>query len=64
MDTPPILSIPNRPEALPVVRDYLSRHRGGQELAARDLALVLRLPESEVQFALEALRDDEGDLSP
>ena len=52
------------PDALSLVRDHLSRHRECQEPDAYDLAQVLGLAEMEVQCALEALRDDEGELLP
>lgn len=56
----PDSSIPDDSDALSLVRGHLSKHRGGREWDAHDLALVLRLPEVEVQGVLEALRDDEG----
>jgi hypothetical protein len=48
---------------LSVVRDYLLRHRECQDWDAHDLAYALRLPEVEVQYALEALTV-EGELLP
>jgi hypothetical protein len=47
-------------DVLSVVRDHLSRHRECEEWDAYDLAQVLGLPETEVQFALEALTTEDG----
>ena len=58
----PESSIPDNPDVLSEVRDYLARHRECQ-WDAHDLALVLGLPEVEVQAALEALTV-EGELLP
>ena len=55
-------SIADNPDVLSVVRDHLSKHRECQEWDGDDLAQALRLPEMKVQYALEALRDDEGEL--
>ena len=60
----PELSIPDNPDVLSMVRDHLSRFPECQEWDTHDLAQALGLPEVEVQFALEALRDDEGVLLP
>ena len=51
----PELSIPDSPDALSLVREHLSQHPECLVWDAHDLARALRLPEVEVQYALEAL---------
>jgi hypothetical protein len=59
----PESSIQDNPDALPIVRGFLARHRECR-WDAYDLAQALQLSDVEVQYALEALRDDEGELLP